>query len=101
MKEHRATVLLLLSAIVVSLRPVVPPGFHTAFFEISGQSRKDMDHSVPAFPSAPYYRAQRGKPHFTLLSDGKPLRRLLVGSYENSSFTAALLVDGLPVTSRK
>ena len=40
----------------------------------------------------------RGKPRLSFVSDGNPLRRLLLGSNQNSLFMAVLLSNGLPVT---
>ena len=48
------------------------------------------DHFGPTSQGVPYPRVLRGKPRFTFVSDGKPLRRLLIVSF----LMAFLLRDG-------
>jgi hypothetical protein len=48
-----------------------------------------------------YRRAPRGNPRLTFVSDGNPLRRLLLGSNQNSLFMAFSFQNGLPVTSER
>jgi len=83
-----------LAVVVVSPRAVVAAATHTALLEICVPNHKGRDHFGPASQRALYPRVQRGNPRFTFVSEGKPLRRLLVFSYRNSSFTAFLLPDG-------
>ena len=79
---------------MVSPRAVVEAATHTALVEICVPNHKGRDHFGPTSQRVPYPRVQRGKPRFTFVSEGKPLRRLLVISYRNSSSTAFLLPDG-------
>lgn len=65
---------------MVSLRSVISTGPHAAFLEIYVLNRKGRDHSFPVSLAVPCHRVQRGNPRFTLVSDGNPLRRLLVRS---------------------
>lgn len=71
---------LTLSCVVVSLHAVVRQTPHAALLETYVRSRKGKGHSGPAFQTALCRHARRGKPLLTLVSDGKPLRRLLLGS---------------------
>lgn len=79
---------------MVSLRSVISTGLHAASLEIYVRNRMGTDRSGPISRRAPYRRVQRGNPRFTLVSDGKPFRRLLVTSLKKSSLTAVLLLDG-------
>jgi hypothetical protein len=83
-----------LAVVVVSPRAVVAAATQTAILEICVPNHKGRDHFGPTSQRALYPRVQRGNPRFTFVSEGKPLRRLLVVSYRNSSFTAFLLPDG-------
>jgi hypothetical protein len=83
-----------LSVVMVSLRSVIPTGLHAAFLEIYFRNRMGTDRSGPTSQRAPYRSVQRGNPRFTLVSDGKPLRRLLVISKRNSFSTCVLLPGG-------
>jgi hypothetical protein len=96
---QRASVLL--TVVMVSPRAVEPAAPHAAFPETCVPNRRGTDRCGPASPRAPYRRAPRGKPRFTFVSEGKPLRRLLLTSNRNSSCMTFLLRNGLPVTSRK
>lgn len=49
------------------------------------------DRFCPVFRETLYRGGLRGKPRFTLASEGKPFRRLPVGSNKNSVFTTILL----------
>jgi len=93
--------LALLSLIVVTSRAVVVSCLHTALLETYDQSRTDRDRSCLVSRKVPYRSGPRGKPRLTLVSEGKPLRRLLLGSNKNSLFTVVLLPNGLPVTSER
>ncbi len=86
---------------MVSPGAVEPAAPHAAFPETCVPNRRDTDRCGPASHRAPYRRVQRGNPRFTFVSEGKPLRRLLLISNSNSSFMTVLLPDGLPVTSQK
>ena len=66
---------------------VVMSGLHTALLETCGLTRRDRDHSRPVSRRAPYRRGPYGNPRLTFvfqtgLSDGNPLRRLLLGFEE-------------------
>lgn len=63
---------------------------HAAFLEICVPNRMDTDHCGPTSQGVPYPRELRGKPRFTLVSDGKPLRRLLIDWF----LMVFLLLDG-------
>ena len=65
---------------MVSRHAVELTGPHAAFLETYVLSRKGKDHSGPVSQAALFRRAPRGKPRLTLVSDGNPLRRLLLGS---------------------
>ena len=82
------------SVVVVSSRAVKVAATHTAFLEICVPSHRGTDHCCPTSLRVPYRREPRGKPRFTLVSDGKPLRPLLVLSKSDSFFMALLLPDG-------
>src|SRR5450759_1285812 len=69
-------------------RTVVMPRRHAALLETCGRSRMDRGHSYPISRRALFHHGRRGNPRFTLVSDGNPLRRLLLGSKKNSLFTA-------------
>lgn len=66
-----------------------------------------MDRPCQVFRSALCRRARRGKPRFTLVSEGKPLRRLLLGSkkkvvaHGSLSFRMDLPVTFTKVSCRK
>jgi hypothetical protein len=91
---------------VLAVRAVIVAGAEATILEICALSRKDRDRFFQAFRSALYrHHGPYGKPRFTLVSDGNPRRRLLLGrevSYSsNSNFTVVLLCCELtPVTSR-
>ena len=78
------------SLVVVTQRPVVAARPHAAILEICVPSRTDMDLSVLTSQAIPCQRAPRGKPRVTFVSDGNPLRRLLLRSKRNSSLIAVL-----------
>ena len=59
-----------------------------------------MGLSVPAFQRVPCQSEPLGKPRLTLVSDGNPLRRLLLRSKKNSVPMAVSPWMDLPVTSR-
>jgi len=65
---------------MVSLHSVIQTGLHAAFLETYVRNRMGTDRSGPTSQRAPYRRVQRGNPRFTLVSDGKAFRRLLVTS---------------------
>jgi hypothetical protein len=69
-----------LSVVVISSCAVILSETHTAFFEICFPNHMGKDHFGPTSQGVPYPHAQRGKPRFTLVSDGKTLRRLLLVS---------------------
>lgn len=76
--EHRAPDSLAL--IVITVGSVVPAVCQAAVLENGGLIHTDKDHFGLASQKAPYLREPLGKPRLTLVSDGKPLRRLLLGS---------------------
>lgn len=78
------------------------PCSHAAVLEICAQIRTDTGPSVLASRIAPCQSEPVGKPRLTLVSDGNPLRRLLLVSKKNSLFMAVspFWMD-LPVTSRR
>lgn len=81
---------------------VISTGAHAAVLESGGRSRTDTDHSFRASRLGLYLRAPRGKPRFTLVSDGKPFRRLLLLSKKKVAVHGSLSFQmDLPVTSRK
>jgi hypothetical protein len=67
---------------------------HTAVLEICDQKRTDKDLCVPASRIAPYRGARFGKPRLIFVSEGNPLRRLLLRSKKNSAFMAVSPLDG-------
>src|SRR5271166_6034897 len=67
---------------------VVMPCRHTALLEICDRSHTDRDRSCPVSRRALSRYGRGGNPRFTLVSDGNPLRRLLLGSKKNSLSTA-------------
>jgi hypothetical protein len=83
-----------LSLVVVAERSVVMARSHTAVLEICAQNRTDMDLCVLAFRIAPYRSARFGKPRLTFVSEGNPLRRLLLRSKKNSAFMEVSPLDG-------
>jgi len=80
---------------VVTKRSVVKADSHAAILETGVQIRTDMDLSVLASRIALCQNEPLGKPRLTLVSDGNPLRRLLLRSKWNSVFMAISPVDGL------
>src|SRR5712691_3756354 len=87
---------------MVSRRAVVTAGPHTALLETYVRSRKGKDRSCPVSRRALSRHARRGKPRLTLVSDGNPLRRLLLGSWKKVAVHGSLSFQmDLPVTSRK
>jgi len=74
---------------MVADRTVVLACAHAAILEICAQTRTDMGLSVLASRIVPCQSEPLGKPRLTLVSDGNPLRRLLLRSKKNSVFTAA------------
>ena len=73
---------------MVADRAVVLACVHAAILEICAQTRTDMGLSVLASRIVPCQSEPLGKPRLTLVSDGNPLRRLLLRSKKNSVFTA-------------
>jgi hypothetical protein len=73
---------------MVTLHPVVVAALHATLLENGGQNRTDTDRSGRVFQEAPCRYRSRGKPRFTFVSDGNPLRRLLLGSNRNSVYIA-------------
>jgi hypothetical protein len=67
---------------------------HAAVLEICVLIRTDTGLSVLASRTVPYRNGPLGKPRLTLVSDGNPLRRLLLCSNKNSVFTAVSPLDG-------
>jgi hypothetical protein len=61
---------------------------HTAVLEICVQTRTDTDLCVLASRITPCQSEPLGKPRLTLVSDGNPLRRLLLRSKKNSLLMA-------------
>ena len=73
---------------MVADRTVVLACAHAAILEICAQTRTDMGLFVLASRIVPCQSEPLGKPRLTLVSDGNPLRRLLLRSKKNSVFTA-------------
>jgi hypothetical protein len=74
-----------LSSKVIPSGAVVAAGSEAAPLEIYGLNRKGKGRFFQAFPSVPYRRrGPSGKPRFTRVSEGKPRRRLLLGTCSNS-----------------
>jgi hypothetical protein len=73
---------------MVADRSVVVACSHTAILEICVQIRTGTGLSVLAFRTVLCQREPLGKPRLTLVSDGNPLRRLLLRSQNISVFTA-------------
>ena len=73
---------------MVAERSVVLACPHAAILEICVQIHMDTDLSVLASRLALFHSEPLGKPRLTLVSDGNPLRRLLLRSKKNSVFTA-------------
>src|SRR5512132_561904 len=73
---------------MVAERSVVLACSHAAILEICVQNHTDTGLSVLASRLALFHSELLGKPRLTLVSDGKPLRRLLLRSKKNSVFTA-------------
>ncbi len=91
-----------LPLVMVSRRAVVTACPHTALLETGDRSRKGKDRSCPVSRRALYRHARRGKPRLTSVSDGNPLRRLLLGSWKKVAVHGSLSFQmDLPVTSRK
>jgi len=65
---------------MVAKRSVVKPRLHAALLEIYGPNRMGMGRSARAFQIAPCHNELLGKPRLTIVSDGNPLRRLLLRS---------------------
>ena len=72
----------LLSFVVVTFCAVVTSGLHAALLETCGWTRTDRDRSCPASQRAPYRHGPCGNPRLTFVSEGNPLRRLLLGIEE-------------------
>jgi hypothetical protein len=79
---------------MVAERSVVMAHFHAAVLEICIQIRTDTGLSDLASRIAPCQSEPHGKPRLTLVSDGNPLRRLLLRSNKNSAFMAVSPLDG-------
>jgi len=79
---------------MVAERSVVMACSHTAILEICVQIRTDTGLSVLAFRTVPCHCEPLEKPRLTLVSDGNPLRRLLLRSKNDSVFTAVSPLDG-------
>src|SRR5450631_1491924 len=77
-----------LSLVVVAERPVVKACSHATILEICAQIRTDTGLAFLASRIAPCQNEPLGKPRLTLVSDGNPLRRLLLRSKLNSVSTA-------------
>ncbi len=69
-----------LAVVMVTCDAVVKPGPHAALLETCGPSRMGKGHFCRASRTALCPHARRGNPRLTLVSDGDPLRRLLLGS---------------------
>ena len=88
------------SVVVIAKGAVVVAATHTAFLEICDPNHIGTDHCGPTSQRVPYPREPHGKPRFTFISDGKPLRRRpLVASKRNSFFMALFLPDGFELRS--
>ena len=87
--------------IMFTSRTVVISSLHAALLETYDQSRMDRDRSCRASVSFLYLHVQSGKPRLTFVSEGNPLRRLLLGSNNVSIFTVVSPLDGLPVTPER
>jgi hypothetical protein len=79
---------------VVAERSVVKTRSHAAILEICVPIRTDTGLSVLTFRIAPCQNEPLGKPRLTLVSEGNPLRRLLLRSKLNSVLMAVSPVDG-------
>lgn len=91
-----------LPLVMVSRRAIVTARPHAALLETYVRIRKGKDRSCPASRGALSRHARRGKPRLTLVSDGNPLRRLLLGSRKKVAVHGSLSFQmDLPVTSRK
>lgn len=77
-----------LPLVMVTSCAVVLSRLHATLLETYGRSRTDRDHSYRASRRVLSRNGSRGKPRLTLVSDGNPFRRLLLGSKKNSLFTA-------------
>src|ERR1700741_1429244 len=87
---------------MVADRTVVLACAHAAILEICAQTCTDMGLFVLASRIVPCQSEPLGKPRLTLVSDGNPLRRLLLRSKKNSVFTAVSPFGWiLPITSRR
>ena len=71
---------LYLSLIVVAERSVVKAQLHAAIFEICVQIRTDTGLCVLVSQPVPCQNELLGKPRLTRVSEGYPLRRLLLRS---------------------
>jgi hypothetical protein len=69
----------LLLVVMVTCGAVVKPGPQAALLETGGRSRKGKGRSCQAFRTVPCPHARRRNPRFTLVSEGNPFPRLLVG----------------------
>ena len=70
----------LLAMVMVTPGTVEKPGLQAALFKSCGPSRTGRGHFCRASRRALCPHGQRGNPRLTLVSEGNPLRRLLVGS---------------------
>jgi len=78
----------LLPLVMVTSGAVILSRLHTTLPETYGRSRTDRDHSYQVSRRVLSRNGSRGNPRLTLVSDGNPFRRLLLGSKKNSLFTA-------------
>jgi len=78
----------LLPLVMVTSGAVILSRLHTTLPETYGRSRTDRDHSCQVSRRVLSRNGSRGNPRLTLVSDGNPFRRLLLGSKKNSLFTA-------------
>jgi hypothetical protein len=69
-----------LAVVMATCGAVVKPGPQAALPETCGPSRMGKGHFCRASRTALCPHARRGNPRLTLVSDGNPLRRLLLGS---------------------
>src|ERR1039458_4041230 len=69
-----------LAVVMVTCDAVVKPRPHAALLETCGPSRMGKGHFCRASRTTLCPHARRGNPRLTLVSDGNPLRRLLLGS---------------------
>jgi hypothetical protein len=69
-----------LAVVMATCGAIVKPGPQAALPETCGPSRMGKGHFCRASRTALCPHARRGNPRLTLVSDGNPLRRLLLGS---------------------